>query len=266
MALPMDSQRLGHGLLFSAGLALGFHIWLSRGVFLTLQGDGLEHLFISAGIGSLVVGLLLGLVAVYIVHLLITRVTSRHGATTPTMFSLDDVSWATPLHLFWVSALGFLSVLPGMERALSVLSFFVIDLRWWWTAVIVVTTAFGIYRRIKGVTPFFSYVEIFATHQKTGLTPFLPEIALAVICGLCAVAWTPNLRFSAEAHGDEPRYLRYCENFYQGHGLEISSVQPIADLPSDFNARFGREEALARPVICRGGGLDTVNSGCSLKQ
>jgi uncharacterized membrane protein len=89
-------------------------------------------------------------------HLLITRAAPRHGATNRSIFGLEDVSWAQPLHLFWLSTLGLLTVIPGIGRTLSVLAFFVIDLRWWWTAVIVVTTAFGIYRRIKGVSAPFS--------------------------------------------------------------------------------------------------------------
>jgi len=95
MALPMDSIRSGHVLLVSAGVGLGFRAWLSRGALLTLQrkGEGLEHLFISAGVGSLVVMLLLGLAALYLVHLIITRAAARHGATNPATFSLQDVAW-----------------------------------------------------------------------------------------------------------------------------------------------------------------------------
>jgi hypothetical protein len=160
MALAMDLRRPGHVLLVSAGLGLGFHSWLSRGAFLTLQseGEGLEHLFISAGVGSLVVNLLLGPAALYILHLIIGRAASRHGATNPTPFSVEDVTWAKPLLLFWASALGLLTVVPGSGRVLTVLSFFVVDLRWWWTPMVVVATAFGIYRRL-GSPPLFRLWE-----------------------------------------------------------------------------------------------------------
>ena len=63
------------------------------------------------------------------------------------------------------------------------------------------------------------------------------------------VAGTPHLRFTRDTHGDEPKYLRYCENFYQGHGLEIFSIQPLASLPSGFQPHFGRNFRLAAEIL-----------------
>ena len=44
-----------------------------------------------------------------------------------------------------------------------------------------------------------------------------------------AVASTPNLRFIGALHGDEPKYIRYCELWYQGGGLDISGKALFAD-------------------------------------
>jgi len=51
------------------------------------------------------------------------------------------------------------------------------------------------------------------------------------------------------AHGDEPKYLRYAENFYQGLGFDHSAIKPIADLPADFRPRVWRNFALLADVV-----------------
>ncbi|MCQ5117606.1 hypothetical protein NE623_14670, partial [Gemmiger formicilis] len=39
----------------------------------------------------------------------------------------------------------------------------------------------------------------------------------------------PLLRFSGALHGDEPKYIRYCENFYQGLGFDISKKRLLEE-------------------------------------
>lgn len=57
----------------------------------------------------------------------------------------------------------------------------------------------------------------------------LPIVTLVVVPVAVAIVSTPNLRFNGTLHGDEPKYLRYCENFYQGMGFDVGAKRPLTD-------------------------------------
>lgn len=46
-----------------------------------------------------------------------------------------------------------------------------------------------------------------------------------------ALVSTPNLRFTAALHGDEPKYIRFCESFCQGLGFDLVPIRQFGDLP-----------------------------------
>jgi len=58
-------------------------------------------------------------------------------------------------------------------------------------------------------------------------TQRLLPLGLAVTLAATAIVSTPHLRFSGALHGDEPKYLRYCENFYQGLGFDVAMKRPL---------------------------------------
>ena len=51
---------------------------------------------------------------------------------------------------------------------------------------------------------------------------FVLGMTVMTITAVWVMAGTPHLRFSSVLHGDEPRYVRYCEMFYRGTGFELS--------------------------------------------
>jgi len=55
--------------------------------------------------------------------------------------------------------------------------------------------------------------------------------ALAVVLVASSLLASPRLRFQSVLVGDEPKYLRYLENWYRGQGMDVSNLGPIADLP-----------------------------------
>jgi hypothetical protein len=58
------------------------------------------------------------------------------------------------------------------------------------------------------------------------------ELALAAGVMLFAVVTTPQARFSSFTNGDEPKYIRLMENWWQGHGLQIDDVKEVRALPA----------------------------------
>ena len=211
-----------------AGLGVGVHIWLMRGAFLTLEsgGGGLEQIFVSSSLGSLAAALFAAPAVLYLAHLLIRRTAMRRGAIDLAPFSREDVAWTAPLLLCWTSVLPLLLVALGV-RVFSVVSFLIVDLRWWWTPLVFCVAGVGVYNRLNGPVP----TGVRPLWGLTSTSPwprwrFAPEAALVALCALWVIASTPNLRFTGGTHGDEPKYLRYCENFYQGYGLEI--LEPSA--------------------------------------
>jgi hypothetical protein len=63
---------------------------------------------------------------------------------------------------------------------------------------------------------------------------WLAAAGIVVVTVASAVLFTPYLRFSGALHGDEPKYIRYVENFYQGHGFDVSKKRLLTELtPAD---------------------------------
>ena len=62
------------------------------------------------------------------------------------------------------------------------------------------------------------------------------------------IAWAivsmPLVRFTGVLYGDEPKYVRYCETWYQGGGCDVSQKQLLADLPPDAPSHVGRNFVL----------------------
>ncbi|MGE0450989.1 MAG: hypothetical protein AB7Q29_15560 [Vicinamibacterales bacterium] len=137
--------------------------------------------------------------------------------------------------LAWLAAAVLLTIGLGQPQlralrwlALSILPLFVLfapasgafapflyvlhDLRWYWWAVV----AF----------------DVGASLVREAGAPSKPHrwawagIALSVPL-VFSVAFTPHLRFSGVLHGDEPKYLRFCETLFQGHGFDISRKRPL---------------------------------------
>ena len=119
------------------------------------------------------------------------------------------------------------------------------DLRWWWTVLVAAWVLVGIDCRLNGAPRrLLSRFRCPRNVRRWG-----PESALVAIAATWVVVGTPNLRFSPVTHGDEPKYIRYCEGLYQGVGFDISGIRAIADLPADFRPRVGRNLELLADVL-----------------
>ena len=66
----------------------------------------------------------------------------------------------------------------------------------------------------------------------TARQSLLLDVAIAVTVAGLVIATSPKIRFSALPVGDEPKYLRYAENWWQGRGMDMDGVQDAADIPA----------------------------------
>lgn len=120
---------------------------------------------------------------------------------------------------------------PLMTSAPPWLYLFV-DLRWW----------------LAGAAALFVFLNFDATSR----APIAPRIAawvgttnlrsrrawwlqggLAAVLAAASLATSPPWRFQNAVLGDEPKYLRYLENWYRGRGLDIDGLTPLGERPEN---------------------------------
>ena len=237
--------RPGSFLLVLVSLGIGLHLWLARSVLVPLVGkQDVEYVFVSASFSTLAAVTLAASGLVFVGHLLVRRVASQKTRQPP-LFTTADVSYASPLLCFAASTLALLNLVPRLGAVPPVWSYVITDLRWWWTALVLVWLLNNVDRRLHGAL----HAWAGRLHVPPAVGRWAPEVTLVALAVTCVVIGTPILRFTGATIGDEARYLRYCELWYQGLGFEISHIQPIADLPADFRPRVGRNFTLLAQVL-----------------
>ena len=228
-----------------AVLSLGVHSWFVRSILFSRDYEsGVEYLFVSAGFGTLAAGMVGAFFLISGAHVVIRWAAAGDVAQTA-LFARDDTAYLRPLCCFSLSALALANLVPGVGSLMTVWSYSIVDLRWWWTALVAAWVLVGIDCRLHGAPRrLLSRCRCPRNVRRWG-----PEAALVAIAATWVVAGTPHLRFSAITHGDEPKYLRYCEGLYQGEGFDISGIRAIADLPADFRPRVARNFELLADVL-----------------
>jgi hypothetical protein len=235
--------RTGTYLLAAVVAAAALHLWLAGGVLVPVTQSPTSYLFVAAGLRRFVEAA--GIVAAVVLggHALVRRVSSRRAPAV--LLSADDVRYLSPL--LWLSALSLelLLVVPRTTDSLSVLSYVLIDLHWWWGGALVLWTLFRLNERLGGAP----------RSAASGLVSWMPvwfgDAALVAIAGTWVIAGTPTLRFAIRPGGDEPKYVRYCENIYQGYGFEISGIQPLARLGPNYHSHIWRNVGLVVETVPR---------------
>jgi hypothetical protein len=216
------------------------------GTLVPLQhADGVEYIFIQPGARTVAVwatGLIVLLGALYVIG----KVRARAGAPARRGAARSG-RWLAPLAWSGALVLGLAPAVPGAGEHAAVLGYFFYDLRWWWLALFAGTAASrfdavadgpgsAVARRLRSMTP--------AARGRLAAS----SIFVAAVTFACAA--TPHLRFTGMLHGDEPRYIRYCELWYEGGGLDVSRVGLVADNP-------GRRPNLAGNLLHLGRALRT---------
>jgi hypothetical protein len=152
----------------------------------------------------------------------------------------DSGRWLAPFAALGMVLFGILPAVPGVGERGAVVGFFLYDLRWWW-AILLAALALWRADRLVGA-PF--------ARMARGISSWSPAARLLLLDTLLfvgVVSWavktTPNWPADVPI-GDEPKYVRYGEVWYQGQGLDVSSLALVRDQPLD-----------ARPALLRNGAL-----------
>ena len=242
---PAARKQRGSFVLISAALSVATHVWLARSVFVPIARNAdIEYVFVSATAGSFIAIALASYALLFLTHLLIRRFAAR-GGPQPPLLSWEDVSYMRPLWCFAASALSLLNLAPLRVAFLSVFSYVIVDLRWWWTVLVVLWLARNVDTRLNGVWR----SRLASIPLPLGVRRWIPELTLAVIAVTWSVLGTPILRSYGGTIGDEPKYVRYCENLYQGLGFEISQIKAMSQLPENFHPRLWRNVVLLAEIL-----------------
>jgi hypothetical protein len=232
--------RGGFAVLALGSLLLSIHLWLASSVLVPVQQpEGLEWIFVSASLTEFLTLATIVAGAVALAHLLIRRVGSSLGSQ-PRLLDWEDAAWARPLLWFGVSAIALLSLVAWPGAVPAVLVYLVVDLRWWWTAACLAWAVARADRRLQGTlsAPIASWRRLMVARG-------IPEATLALLAITWVAVPSPHVRYSGGHTGDEPKYMRYLENFYQGLGFDTSQLRPLAALPANFRPQAWANVALA---------------------
>ena len=237
--------RPGLLVLVLAVLGASFHFWLAQGSLIPLPNPtGVEYLFVSGSTTSLAAIAAGVSLVVFAGHVLVRRLAMRRGPQ-PKLFDLDDVRYAMPLLGFLASAAVPLALLPAVASRYSVWLYFLADLRWWWSAILIAWVIARAHARFGGLAN-----EVVPQWRSTLTGRGFAQLSLVTLAIVWVVAGS-QVRFSASTHGDEPKYIRYCENFYQGLGFDISALRPLDALPPDFEPQVWRNVTMLAEAVPR---------------
>jgi hypothetical protein len=229
------SRLAGFLCLAAAGSSAGLFLWLERGVFLPVaRRQALEHVVVMPPLATLAASVTSILILLVAVHLVV-RYQAKRRNHEPAPFTIEDVGYLTPLIGLAAGALGLLNLVPGVAAFSSVWSFLIVDLRWWWAVILLACLIWNVDRRVNGENG-----RMLGALRRLTASRWFVETAIVAAAVVWAVLGTPNLRFSGLTDGDEPKYIRFCEAFYQGLGFEVTNLQLIGELPTGYRSRWQR--------------------------
>jgi len=208
-------------------LVVTLNIWLTQGVFLTVsqEAETLDYLLVSPSLERLAFTWAAVLAVLFAWHGLVVLRPQRQAGSR--LFTLENTRYLVPLFLLTLSLVPLANLFEPLAGRLSPWSFILWDLRWWWWPLVL---AFAVGR--AGV-PVPRFAGRFVAH----LRAIPPELLAAAGVLFVVMAATPRMMWFLVGVGDEPKYVRYCENFYQGRGFDIAHIQRSSDLPKDYRPR-----------------------------
>jgi hypothetical protein len=190
--------------------------------------DGLEYLFVWPTGRALWVPFLATALALLLSYVLVARAATRMNHEDRE--GAKSGRWVAPLALLGLAPLGILPAVPGIGERGAVLSYFFYDLRWWWMAALTGWTIVRADRVLGG--PLARRLSSITTWPRAGRRLLLDATLFAGVL-VWTLATAPVARFDSALSGDEPKYIRFCELWYQGGGLDISRLRLVSEEPLD---------------------------------
>jgi hypothetical protein len=230
-------------LLAACGSAL-FFLAASLGTFVPLRHvGGVEYLFAAPRPVALFLAWLCaatGLAALYL-----AAIAAARSIAPDQLIEARSGRWLAPFAASGIVTLGIAPALPGVGERGAVIAYLLYDLRWWWMAVLAIMAG-------ARLEPLLGRPAALAARRFSRLTPAARLLILDTALFVGVIAWayaTTAIRFDSTLHGDEPKYVRYLEAWYQGQGLDISAVTRVRDQPLDATpALFGNVARLTGAV------------------
>jgi len=220
----------------AAALLSAVNLWLAQGRFVPLLASGHPAYALVSPSFAEFLAWFAGALAV----LLALQFVVRRGRGSQEFFESTD-----HLNPLWWSALSLLPLLnlfDAIVGRIPALTYVFWELRWYWWLVLAVAVIRPIAIGTNG-------------EAWWRLSPRAMMAAL-VIGPLAVAVWsTPHLRFSGVLHGDEPKYLRYAENFYQGVGFDVTKKLPLTEWPAGAGPRLWKNVTLTASALAEEAGL-----------
>lgn len=237
------SRPAGIALLAASAFAISAYAWFASSLLLPLVHPDrpIEYLFLGAP-------LLLPLV---LAPVTIVALASIHkGWIAPRRadpWSYAALDYLAPLPLLAAAPLAGLALLPAVAWSLPVLFYALVDLRFWWTCAIAAAVLARFDTRIGA--PGRRAIGRAAQRLSPQVQRVALEGVLFVALLAAAIVSSPHLRFTGVLHGDEPKYIRYCESFYQGLGVEVGRQRRFNELTLAYSPPLWRNGVyLARAI------------------
>ena len=154
--------------------------------------------------------------------------------------------WTAPVGLLALSLAPLMVFVPGLRQAGSPFVYVGHDLRWWLLGLAALLLA-------REIDALFDGALRRHARWPARWTPAARLLAwdtvIVAIVATWAIATMPTMRFVGDPHGDEPKYLRYAENWYQGNGCDLRPKQRMSDMPLDMPSRLWRNVALGAGAV-----------------
>jgi hypothetical protein len=198
------------------------------GTFVPLRDDDgtIQYLYAWPGDATFAVSSAIAIAFLAALFFIVVRLARQHDAEEGARAQTGR--WLAPATLPALVAVGLAPAVPGASHTLIPLAYYFYDLRWWWFTL----SALAVLARIDplvGGPIRRRLAAVFST--PSARRRVLIDFVIFATVVTWAIATTPHLRFSGGLHGDEPKYIRYCELWYQGGGFDISAKKMLADLP-----------------------------------
>ena len=248
----MNSRHEVGGIALLLGLStlVGLSIWLSQSDFLPTglpdSSQSVHYVLCSASPGLLVADFAIVLGALFGAHLALERWGRRRDriAWWP---AVEDVRCFRPLALIGLNLAGLGVLSPRLRDWWGPIAYVAVDLHWLVSAAAI---AFFLAEIDKG-----SGGNIRLAWGRLGDRLDAPsrllcsDVAVAAAAVAVVVITSPLVRFSPIVIGDEPKYLRYCESWWQGLGVDIEQVRDVAEIPVDEPSHLLRNISMLGPVL-----------------
>lgn len=232
----------------SLAIVLGLDGWLLSGILMPLGRwrEVEEYLLLGPSLWMLV-GCTLGALALLVAFERLFAGTASEDADDGRLFAASARPLLSPVWLLAFSPLGVALLATPVREYAAPWLFLGIDLRWW----LVAGAGLLVVREIV-VRSHPTLEELpLAGYARSLRLQFWPELTLVTSLMLLSLMSSPLQRFEPYNGGDEPKYLRYLENWYRGRGFDIEGLRPLSERPSDEPSHVWRNVTLLGPALTR---------------